>query len=456
MDTIWQPSLEGRAGPKYAAVAEAIRDGVHAGALTAGQKLPPVRELAWTLGITPGTVARAYTELTDEGLLQAAVGRGTFVAERRKPAAEAMPDGPMRLYGPSLPDVGQVALIRELMVKVGQEGGVSDMLDYPSRVATPLRDAAIRWLASAHLGPLDAPDVVPAHGGQHAILLTMQAILSGPEPVILVEEMLYPGFRRAADLLRAKPVAVPMDEHGIIPGALEEAVRRHGAQLLCTSPEVHNPTTLCTPEWRRLEIVDVARRTGLQLVEDDCYRLGTPVGRPYRALLPGQGWYVTSLSKHLTPALRIGFAVAPPGRGAGLRRAAEHGFFGISAPLADLTVELLHSPKLNRLIDEARRTMNDYVRAAVNVLGGHDLTWREDVPFLYLGLPSGWRAGAFCQRAEAAGVQVRAADEFVLRDGRAPHAVRISVNARHGLARFEGAMQKLRELLDNPPEQISV
>ena len=68
--------------------------------------------------------------------------------------------------------------------------------------------------------------------------------------------------------------------------ALEEAVRRHGAQLLCTSPEVHNPTTLCTPEWRRMEIIDVARRTGLQLVEDDCYRLGTPVGRPYRALLP--------------------------------------------------------------------------------------------------------------------------------------------------------------------------
>ena len=58
--------------------------------------------------------------------------------------------------------------------------------------------------------------------------------------------------------------------------------------------------------------------------------------------------------------------------------------------------------------------------------------------------------------AEAQGVLIRSADEFALRDGRAPHAVRIAVNAHVSLRSFDAAMQRLRYLLDNPPEQISV
>jgi DNA-binding transcriptional MocR family regulator len=78
------------------------------------------------------------------------------------------------------------------------------------------------------------------------------------------------------------------------------------------------------------------------------------------------------------------------------------------------------------------------------------------VPFLWLRLPGGWRAAAFTRAAEAQGVQLRSADEFALRDGLAPHAVRIAVNGHVPLEVFEDAMLRLRRLLDNPPEQISV
>ena len=85
MDTIWSAPLRNVKGPKYALVAEKIRGRIASGLLEPGAKLPPVRELAYRLGITPGTVARAYTVLTEEGLLQGEVGRGTFVA-RPQPA----------------------------------------------------------------------------------------------------------------------------------------------------------------------------------------------------------------------------------------------------------------------------------------------------------------------------------------------------------------------------------
>ena len=152
----------------------------------------------------------------------------------------------------------------------------------------------------------------------------------------------------------------------------------------------------------------------------------------------------------------MGFALAPAGRAADLRRVAEYGYFGLARPLAEATRILLTDPRLKAICADIRERLAEYVEVAVNHLGGHALEWSRDVPFLWLQLPPGWRAAGFCRAAEAQGVQIRSADEFALRDGRAPHAVRIAVNAHVSLRSFEAAMQRLRCLLDNPPEQISV
>ena len=123
MDTIASIPLTKTKGPKYRAVADAIRISVKDGQLEPGAKLPPVRELAYRLAITPGTVARAYSVLTDEGLLLAEVGRGTFVAEPPSPLQddvwsrqpqffEAEAGGNVSLFSPRLADVGQVEALR--------------------------------------------------------------------------------------------------------------------------------------------------------------------------------------------------------------------------------------------------------------------------------------------------------------------------------------------------------
>mgnify|MGYP000686796679 CR=1 FL=1 len=98
MGTIWQPQLSQGQGPKYKAVVQLIRDGIETGTLAQGEKLPPVRDLAWTLKITPGTVARAYTILTDAGTLKAEVGRGTFVAKKDHNPLACDPVAPLELH----------------------------------------------------------------------------------------------------------------------------------------------------------------------------------------------------------------------------------------------------------------------------------------------------------------------------------------------------------------------
>lgn len=464
MGTIWSSPLPTGQGPKYKAVAETIRKAIDDGTLDVGAKLPPVRDLAYQLAITPGTVARAYTILTDEGVLVAEVGRGTFVASPKSPLLDDIwtrqTEPPevhgVSLFSPRLADVGQVAAIRAALREVA-DGDPMRFLNYPMRETyKDARQAVVEWLSDVPLGALDQEDVVLTHGGQNGLCVVMQAILKGPRPTVLVEDLSYAGFRRAAELMRADVVGIAMDEHGVIPEALDAAARKHDAQVFCTSPEVQNPTGHHTPLERRVALADVAQRHGLQILEDDCYRMGAARAPSYRALAPDRGWHVSSISKTLTPALRVGFALAPKAHRSDLRRAAEYGYFGLAQPLAELTRILLSDPATRELRTKVQARMAEYVHVTVNALGGFDLVWDSDVPFVWLRLPPGWRAAAFCRAAEAEGVQIRSADEFALRDGRAPHAVRIAMNGHVALSSIENAMMRLRALLDNPPEQISV
>ncbi len=470
MDTIWPDRLPDASGPKYKLVSDTIRRAVDNGRLPVGSRLPPVRELAYQLGITPGTVARAYTVLTDAGVLEAAVGRGTFVADR---AGADTPGDPIEidviahntndpdphsvnLFSPHLPSVGQSQLIGRLLADVAA-APPSGLMHYPSQAgAKPAREAVLHWLADLPLGSVRERHVVLANGGQNAIALVMQSVLHGRRPAVLVEELAYPGFRRSAELLRADVVPVAMDDHGVIPEALDQAARNHDAQLFCTTPEMHNPTGIYTPEPRRAALAAVARRHEMQILEDACYLVRDARAPSYRMIAPERSWFVSSFSKCLTPALRFGFGIAPDGQAARLRRAAEHGFFGVSTPMTDLVTKLLRHPQLPALETEIRRITNSYLQAAVNILGVYDLGWQAEAPFVWLTLPAGWRASAFCLAAEAQGVRIRPAEDYACRNARSPHAVRLAINAGISLESFEAAMLRLRDLLDNPPDRIGV
>ena len=456
MDTMWVPRLEGAGRAKYKALAEAIRGGIRDGQLAEGAKLPPVRDLAYRVGVTPGTVARAYTVLTDEGVLSAEVGRGTFVASRPADVAESWPDQ-VSLRIPLPPDGGQVALLRELMRHQADEMPLDHLMSYPVRAHDlPLRAALAARLSQEALGPVAPEDMVITHGGQNALLSILQAVLKGPDPVVLVERLAYPGFRRAAELTRARVIGIDADDEGPLPDQIEAAARDHGAQVFLTAADVNNPTLRRTSARRRLEIAEVARRYGVHVVDDDCYTLSQLEEEGYRAILPELGWYLSSFSKVLTPALRLGYVAAPEGGAKPLSRVVAFSHFGMARPLVDLGARVLTDPRLPGIRAAVHGKIAERVRLAVNHLGAYDLTWSEDVPFLWLRLPFGWRSSGFVRAARDRGVILKSSEDFVLRDGRAPHAVRLAVNGQVAQGCYEEALVKLRALLDNPSEEMTV
>ena len=92
----WVPDLSDRPGPKYLSITRAMVDDIATGALQPGMQLPTHRELAYQLGVTVGTVSRAYAEATRRGLIDGEVGRGTFIRRRIEQDMGAIPVGASR------------------------------------------------------------------------------------------------------------------------------------------------------------------------------------------------------------------------------------------------------------------------------------------------------------------------------------------------------------------------
>ncbi|MEV4785264.1 PLP-dependent aminotransferase family protein [Streptomyces tuirus] len=304
-------------GGGRAALIRALREAVRSGRLAPGTRLPPYRSLAADLGVARNTVADAYAELVAEGWLTARQGSGTRVAERAeplRPAARVPKKAPPRPRGPrhdlkqGTPDVSAfprtawLASYRRALQQAPNE--VFGPGDPAGR--RELREALTEYLARAR-GVRTAPDrIVICSGFAHALrLLFGGGVLRGP----LAVEAYGLGFHR--EVLAAagvRTVPLPLDEHG----ARVDRLGRERAVLL--TPAHQFPTGGPLHPGRRAALIDWAgTRDGLVL-EDDYdgeFRYDRkPVGA-VQGLDPERVIHIGSVSKSLSPAVRLGWMVLP-------------------------------------------------------------------------------------------------------------------------------------------------
>lgn len=462
----WQPDLTGQPGPKFRALANALREAARSGQLAPGTRLPPMRDLAWRLKVTPGTVARAYQVAAAEGVVESHVGRGSFIAAPRPPRPAPQPllyeslDHPagqsdlVDLRIPQLPDCGQARVLARHLTALAADLD-ADLLDYtPLSRDQDCRDAATDWLGGRALGPVLRGDLVLTHGGQHAITLVMAITLADQAPQVMVEALTYPGIAHAARLMRARTLPVALDDQGMVPEALDRVARASGARLVCLTPSAQNPTLAGMGEDRRAAIVAVARRHDLQILEDECYAPAPGAGMPpsLRALAPERVWHVTSLSKIIAAGLRFGILLCPEGMGQAGRVAAQHSHMGLSQPITGLVTRLLRSGDGARIAAEVQALVEDRLALAQDILGGAGLCSQPGVPVLWLPLPPRWQAVDFVARAAAAGVIVRPASDFAGQGVALPQGVRIALNCRMPRDRLETALRSLAQLVASSPD----
>jgi (S)-3,5-dihydroxyphenylglycine transaminase len=164
---------------------------------------------------------------------------------------------------------------------------------------------------------VDPASVVVTVGCQEAVLLTLRALFTGPEDVLLVDSPCYVGITGAAGLLGIDVVPVPGTPHGPGLDGLEDAVlelQRQGrrAKALYVVPDCSNPSGVSMQVEDRTALLAAAQRLGLLLLEDNPYGVFSTVRRPTLKSLDTarRVIYLGSFAKTAFPGARVGFVVA--------------------------------------------------------------------------------------------------------------------------------------------------
>ena len=337
----WRPHLTAADGPAYAQIVEALASDIGRGGLAQGARLPTQRALAERIGVGIGTVTRAYAEAEARGLIEAVVGRGSFVAGA---PAVRQGDGVIDLSRNVAPMAPAAAALRGAIAAVARRSDLVGRLDYaPDAGFVADRRAAAQWLRRmANFDGADEDGLIVTAGAQQAIAVALAA-LCRPGDAVIVEAATFNGVKLAAAQMGLRIAAAAMDAEGVTPQALDRAAAESGARVAYLQP-FQNPTARVMGLQRRRDVIAAARRRGVVLIEDDLYGphvadLGLP---PLAELAPDQVAYVSGLSKSLAPGVRTGFLIPPQRhRGAALDalRAASFGAPSFGAVLATQWIE---------------------------------------------------------------------------------------------------------------------
>jgi DNA-binding transcriptional MocR family regulator len=454
---MWTPRLEGRPGPRYLAIADALGEDLEKGRVRPGTQLPTHRALADRLGVTVGTVSRAYAEAARRGLLSGEVGRGTFVRHaisEMPQVREARPNGivDLSLNHPPGGMTEPARAMAESLAEFAARPDLSSLLTYPVEGgAAPHREAGAQWIGRAGL-PARPEDVVVCSGSQHA-LTTVLATELRPGDLLLTECLTYPGLKAVASLLHLRVQGLPLDEEGLRPDALEAACRAGGARALHCVPTIQNPTTAMISAGRGEVFAAIARAHGLLVIEDDIHAL-LPAKRPkpLAAYLPELTYYLASTSKVLTPGLRVGYVLAPAGRGDALAAGVRVTTWGAAPLMAEVVSGWMRSGAADAIVEATRREAAARQEIAARVLDGLDVQAHPAGLHVWLLLPEPWRSDGFAAVARRRGVLVSPAEAFLVGRTAGPHAVRISLGSARTRAEMEKGLLAVREVLDGTPD----
>ncbi len=323
--------------PLHEQIANSLRRLILAQTLSEGEHLPPTRQLAQDLGVNRGTVVQAYERLRADGLAEGHVGRGTVV---RPIAAWCEPSRASLSWPAVLGPLDTVSTSRavEVATLFSEKDRISLAAGFPSAHLFPLQEVAritsgllqTRGRDLLSDGPVEGDpglcrvlaeglacspsQVFIVSGSQQGLYLLAHALI-GPNDAVVTE---VPTYLRALQVFReagARVIGLPVDEGGVDLGMLEDVLSRTVVRFLYTVPSFQNPTGATLSLDCRRQVLELAYRYGVPIIEDDPYGLLAYDGQPPPMLRSldryGHVIYVSTCSKTLFPGLRVGWVVAP-------------------------------------------------------------------------------------------------------------------------------------------------
>ena len=306
-------------------------------------------------------------------------------------------------------------------------------------------------------------DIVVTTGSQMALDLVTR-VFCDPGDVVLVEAPSYVGALGVFRAYQCDVEHVAMDDEGLVPAALSEAIGRVRAsgrriKMIYTIPSFHNPAGVSQGAQRRLEILAIAQQAGILVLEDDPYGLLGFDGEVPRAMRADDAdgvVYLGSFSKTIASGLRVGWAVAPHGVREKLVLAAESAVL-CPSNFAQLTISeyLATQPwrQQVKVFRELYRERRDALLESLQAMMPEGTTWTIPAGGFYswLTLPNGLDATAMLPRAIAALVAYVPGTGFYV-DGQGRQNLRLSYcypepdRIREGVRRLAAVVEGELEL----------
>lgn len=339
--------------PLYTVISERIKEAIDAGGLPENTKLPTNRELATILEIDRSTASRAYAELSSHGYIESFVGRGTFVRKGKATpprASLALENaGNAVVWTEQFSKASQTAIdmlrmeytnygrqselisfaggiptdesyphkdFERILKELIEDGRSQELFQYSPGEGMPLlRHEVLKHLASQGIEATD--DRLLILCGSQQGLDVVSSILIDPGDLVIAEDPTYLWATCSFRSRQARCLPVPLDDQGIRIDLVESALARHRPKFIYVIPNFQNPTGITMSLERRKQILELAIKYQVPILEDNFVGDLRYDGEPLASLraLPGSENIVIHLgtfSKALCPALRLGWLVAPP------------------------------------------------------------------------------------------------------------------------------------------------
>lgn len=447
----WKPAIDRTEKPIYQVLARKLEQDIVNGVLLPGTKLPPQRELADYLDLNLSTISKAFKVCELKGLLSAAVGSGTFVSYGALSNSYLLEESkPKHLIemGATLPDDASYEPLVLQLKSMLQETSYEKWFGY-GRAGDSLwqKDAAIKLIRRSGF-ETTVDHVLFANGGQNAIAATL-ASLCKPGDRIGVDQHTYPGLKTVAAMLNVQIVPIKAENYTMSPTSFENACKNEHIKGIYLIPDYHNPTASYMPVEHRKRIAAIAKKYNQFIIEDGSYHLMAKEPLPaLAAFAPEQTIYIASLSKSFAPGLRLAYVAVPSQYKEPISKALYNLNITVSPLLAELTARTIVSNQFERLI-EGHREQSIQRNQVVNCyLDDYSCLGVETGIFRWLLLPEKITGAEFEAIAAKQGVQVYAAERFVVGNSCPDRAVRISVCAPKTIEELEQGVRILKRLLD--------
>lgn len=434
MGTIWTPDLTEFSGPKYQRLVSAIEKGILHKVLSQGSKLPPQRRLADALGITVGTVTRAYALAEQRGYVQARVGDGTYVNAATVPEIGNIQ---LNMATCQQPLTDQISTLSDCLSQLAKDPNkLSQLLGYRASPLDQHQQVFHQWLNQR--GIEQTPEqLIFTHGGQQAIFACLNALLKTGD-VLLHEQYSYPGVRICAKQLGINSIGVPLTHEGVDLTRFEALLQIHTPKVVYLTLNNQNPTCIQYSESQRQKILELAEQYQFYIIEDDVnYCLPeewhSPLWQLAKQLAIPRVIYISSLSKLFSGGLRQGFILVPEPLIAQVRLAIHSQCWMVSPLNIEIACQLIKKGKITADRDAIVRQRQRLCVAMGERLGLIQ-TWRGLNGWLQL--PEDIKAHHLVTALAAKGILIRNGDDFNCHD----NFIRLSLGGAENNAQFQQAI----------------